>query len=135
MEITITKSTYLKDIQNVFMNQFPFLKIEFYTQFHKAGAGSTKKEILDTSLSVGNVSTIMKDGSIVIENTTKVAELEKAFQDVCGLSVQVFRKSNNLWLQTTITDNWTLLKQNQNAMEMDIAIEITPAIEDIHEQE
>ena len=41
-----------------------------------------------------------------------VGDLEQRFQDVYGLSVQVFRKSGKVWLETTVTDNWTLDEQN-----------------------
>jgi hypothetical protein len=42
-----------------------------------------------------------------------VSELEKSFTEIYGLYTQVFRKSGNIWLVTTITDNWTLNEQNQ----------------------
>jgi hypothetical protein len=47
----------------------------------------------------------------------KVGELEHAFNVKFGLSAQVFRKSGEIWLQTTTTDTWTLAKQNEVAME------------------
>ena len=34
------------------------------------------------------------------------------FGEVYGLGVQVFRKSGNVWLETTVTDSWTLKEQN-----------------------
>ena len=42
-----------------------------------------------------------------------VTDLEQNFSDVYGLSIQVFRKSGDVWLETTITDGWTLEKQNE----------------------
>jgi hypothetical protein len=42
-----------------------------------------------------------------------VAELEQQFSDVYGLSVQIFRHSGKAWLETTVTDKWTLEKQNE----------------------
>ena len=45
-------------------------------------------------------------------------ELEKIFKDQFGLAVQVFRKSGNLWLETTMTDNWTLQQQNNHGKEI-----------------
>lgn len=47
-----------------------------------------------------------------------VSELEQHFADVYGLSVQVFRKSGEVWLETTTTDNWSLEKQNQEAIDL-----------------
>ncbi|MDE3144966.1 MAG: hypothetical protein KGL19_12475, partial [Bacteroidota bacterium] len=45
--------------------------------------------------------------------TMTVSELEQKFNDIYGLSTQVFRKSGNIWLVTTVTDKWTLEEQNR----------------------
>ena len=42
-----------------------------------------------------------------------VSDLEQKFAELFGLSVQVFRKSANVWLETTVTDGWTLEEQNR----------------------
>jgi len=47
-----------------------------------------------------------------------VKELEKIFEDRLGLSVLVYRKSGNLWLEPTMTDNWTLAQQNENGRQI-----------------
>jgi hypothetical protein len=41
-----------------------------------------------------------------------VTELESRFNTIYGLSVQLFRKSGRAWLETTVTDGWTLEEQN-----------------------
>ena len=136
MKLEINKATKLKLIQEEFQKSFPFLKLEFYSNSHKAGEGSVKKNTLNTSLSVGDASKLGKDSSLSINKTMKVSQLEEAFLKTFGLNVQVFRKSNNLWLQTTITDNWTLEKQNQNGREMNIQENIIPSKDDdYHEQQ
>ena len=50
-----------------------------------------------------------------------VNELEQRFSDVYGLGVQVFRKSGNVWLETTVTDGWTLEQQNKQGESLDKA--------------
>lgn len=134
MEIIITKEKRLSQIQDEFNGMFPFLKLEFYSSFHKAGEGSSTKAVLNNGLRVSDVCNLNNNGSISITGAMKVSELEKKFRDVYGLSVQVFRKSNNLWLQTTITDSWPLSKQNQNAMEMNEQENAKEEPEDYHEQ-
>ena len=42
-----------------------------------------------------------------------VVDLEQSFSDVFGLGVQIFRKSGKVWLETTVTDGWTLDEQNR----------------------
>jgi len=136
MNMTVTKKKRLRELQEDFQQQFPFLKIEFYSVFHKNGEGSDKKKKLDSGLTVGEVCK-SSDGekSLTINGSMKVSEFEKIFKDTFGLSVQVFRKSNNLWLQTTITDGWSLSKQNQSAIEMNVAENLNTEPEDYHEQE
>lgn len=117
MEIQINKTKTLKSIQEEFQKHFPFLKIEFYNHTHSSGEGSLKKNTLDNALTIGAVQKHEFSGTIKIDELTKVSDIENAFAKNLGLSAQVFRKSGNLWLQTTTTDNWPLAKQNQIAAE------------------
>lgn len=134
MEITVNKNKKLKTIQEEFQKCFPFLKLEFYSNSQRSGEGSVKKNTLSTDRTIGEILKFNKDSILHIKRSMKVSELEKAFLEVFGLNVQVFRKSNNLWLQTTITDNWTLEKQNKNGMEMNISEKSTPQEDDFREQ-
>jgi hypothetical protein len=49
---------------------------------------------------------------ICIHPDMTVTELEKEFNGLYKLHTQVFRRSGNIWLETTITDGWTLKEQN-----------------------
>jgi len=61
---------------------------------------------------------LLNEANLTIYGQQKVSEVEQLFQDVYGLSVQVFRKSGTIWLETTATDDWTLNKQNDEAKEL-----------------
>jgi hypothetical protein len=65
------------------------------------------------SKTLGECRTIHDSGTLTITPQMTVANLEQGFADVYGLSVQVFRKSGKVWLETTVTDNWTLEEQNR----------------------
>ncbi len=78
-----------------------------------------QKNTLNNERAIGDVRKNNLSGTININGVMKVAELESAFSKTFGLAVQVFRKSGNVWLQTTATDEWTLAAQNQKAMEME----------------
>ena len=112
-EISIDNETFLKDIQSSFNAYYPYLKIEFYNHAHSQGEGSLKKNTLNSNLTIEAVQKHELSDTIKINGLTKVGDLESAFAKNFGLSVQVFRKSGKLWLQTTATDNWTLAEQNQ----------------------
>ena len=40
--------------------------------------------------------------------------LESEFEKL-GINIQLFRKSGNVWLQTTTTDHWSIAQQNKEA--------------------
>jgi hypothetical protein len=42
----------------------------------------------------------------------RVSELEQLLGNRYGLGVQVFRKAGNSWVETILTDSWTLEEQN-----------------------
>ena len=48
---------------------------------------------------------------ISIHGNLKTSTLEKLFEEELGLHIQVYKKSNNTWIQTTATDDWTLSQQ------------------------
>ena len=99
-------------IQKDFTKLFPYLKIEFFSKPHKVGGASSKKLIKHPSKTIGQCRVIHTKGTLTISPHMTVADLEQNFNDVYGLSVQVFRKSGKVWLETTVTDNWTLEEQN-----------------------
>jgi hypothetical protein len=103
----------LHDIQVGFNQLFPALKVEFYAIEHHAGEGSPKRAQLAASCSLAEVRNVHREGELVIVPTMTVAELEAQFAKKYGLNAQVFRKSGNLWMQTTATDAWTLAEQNR----------------------
>jgi hypothetical protein len=50
---------------------------------------------------------------LALDGEMRVADLESGFLSIYGLVVQVLRKSGKVWLETTLTDNWTLNEQNK----------------------
>lgn len=70
------------------------------------------------SKTLGECRTIHKKGQITITPNMTVNDLEQCFSDIFGLGVQVFRKSGKVWLETTVTDGWTLEEQNNQGKEL-----------------
>lgn len=112
MKMIINDRRKVFAIQEAFTEQFPYLKLEFFAKPHKPGGGSAKKFIKHGSKTIGECRTIHNNGTITITPEMTVTDLEQRFGDVYGLGVQVFRKSGNVWLETTVTDGWTLKQQN-----------------------
>ncbi|MDP1803322.1 MAG: hypothetical protein Q8L81_18310 [Bacteroidota bacterium] len=112
MKILINDKRKIQAIQKDFNKQFPYLKLEFFSKPHAVGGGTHKKLMKIPSKTLGECRTIHDSGTLTITPQMTVADLEQSFSNVYGLSVQVFRKSGKVWLETTVTDKWTLEVQN-----------------------
>ncbi len=110
MKITDNKS--VDQIQNEFSALYPGLKIEFYNKSHGAYKASPKTELIDSDSKIGDIRTIHLEATVTFNPTMAVAEVEGILQDKYGLNVQILRRSKEIWLQTSATDDWTLEKQN-----------------------
>jgi hypothetical protein len=112
MELTIEKKSLTSEIQKEFNTVFPYLKIEFY----KPGSAVGKKVVghlkKDGKQSFGEMINGHFPLKINIDSSRTVGQLEKDFWALLGLGVKLFRKSGSLWIETTLTENWTLGKQN-----------------------
>lgn len=115
MKLQIKPNKKLKDIQREFHAEFPMLKIEFFKKPHMEEEASAKKDLQDTSLTVGEVT--KGKGEMTITSRLKVYELEQRLRRDFGLYVQVFRKAGNVWLETSTTDGLTLGEQQAAARE------------------
>lgn len=115
MKLFIENSSLATDVKKVFSACYPFLKIEIYKK--PLTKSSYKKQASQKNLplapEIGNLSKTV----ISIEKNKTVAELENDFS-IIGLKAEVFRKSGNVWVETTLTSNWTLQQQNAAAEEL-----------------
>jgi len=116
MQLDISKERAIKDVQHDFNNRYPFLKLEFYKT---DDIPLVVKKHLSQSASLKSAG-LNKDGFIELKDEMKVGDLEKIFEQF-GLSVQVSRKAGDFWLQTSMTDSWSLGKQNEYGKEISAA--------------
>jgi len=112
MKIAINDHIKIFAIQEEFNTVFPYLKIEFFSKPHKPGDASAKKLIKYSSKTLSECRTVHNKGEITITPSMTVVDLEQSFSNIYGLGVQVFRESGKIWLETTLTDGWTLEEQN-----------------------
>lgn len=118
MEILIDDASRLCDIQKEFSKHFPYLKLEFFGPQPEQEKVFTRKNLItDTRQTLGDVRHLHCLGHISIYGHLKVSTLEQNFRENYGINVQVFRKSGNIWLETTVTDDWTLSKQDRKGRE------------------
>lgn len=118
MQLHIAPNLLISDIQKEFNEAYPFLKIEFFRTKSFSRSDFMAHQIIPSQRKIGDGQLAITDGDIEIAGEMKVKELEKIFKDQFSLAAQVFRKSGNLWLETTMTDNWTLQQQNDHGREI-----------------
>jgi hypothetical protein len=118
MELTIRPNRLISEIQKEFNAMFPFLKLEFFKNRGGRQLEYTPSNIIRRDHKLGDGQVHITDGTLTIEPEMTVKQLEKNFKDEFSLAVQVFRRSGNIWLETTMTDDWTLGHQNEHGREL-----------------
>jgi len=118
MKIEITSTRLLSEIQQEFNQLFPFLKIEFFRSALPRQSKWNAANRISSNIEISRYQTQPKSGAIQFQEETKVEDLENLFQKEFNLNVQVFRRSGNIWLETTMTDKWRLKQQNDHGREI-----------------
>ena len=113
MKIHVSQEKSIAQIQEEFSKVYPYLKLVFFSKPHKAYKGSHAKFLItDTTQTLGSIEKKPKTGDLYIEVDMPTWQVERLFEEEFGLHVQVFRKSGNTWLETSVTDDLTLEEQN-----------------------
>lgn len=113
MQLSITADRTMGEIQQDFQAEFPFLKLVFFQKGHKAYKSSHSKFMLtDHSATMRDLCDRHHDGLLFIESEMPTWQVERLFEEEFGLHVQIFRKSGNVWLETSVTDDLSLDQQN-----------------------
>lgn len=115
--ILIQSHTQIRQLQEEFNRAFPFLKLEFFKHSHYPYEGNARRDLVRSTDSLKNLHRKSSE-DIAITETMTVTELEQLLSTYFGVSAQVFRKSGNSWLETTVTDDWTLKHQNDQGNEL-----------------
>lgn len=119
MKLDFNQNTTIGDLKAQFNTQFKHVKLEFYNRSHTARSGSLPVDQVPDHVLLKE---FMKEGTAVhaeFEKTIKISDLEKVFEQDFNLHVQVFRHYGNSWLQTTMSDHWTLQMAEMAAEELE----------------
>jgi hypothetical protein len=113
MHLGIEQGKRIMDIQKEFNTLYPYLKLEFFRNLSPQNNLSAKAEKIRPEELIHKIIRLKDPGSINIDGKRTVAQLVEDFWGNFGLSALVFRKSGNLWIETSLTDSWTLVRQNK----------------------
>jgi hypothetical protein len=123
MHLKITPNKQVGELVEEFQQFFPYLKLSFYSS--KDGVnGHGKGKPVNAQTTLKEISRNIADGVVDVSGGVSVRQLEKTFNDSFFLNVQVQRRSGNIWLETTITDNWTLEHQNDHGRDITANMEL-----------
>jgi len=111
MILRIYNNLKISEVQERFSLCFPSLKIEFYSKSHHPQAGNNEKDRISSEKKLGDIRKKRNEGIMEIKSWETVEETEQRFRNLFGLNVQIFRKENGNWIQTTRTDKFTLYEQ------------------------
>lgn len=114
----INDTLSIRDLQLAFNSMFPYLRLEFFRNGKVAEKMHVLNKLILPHSTIGEIWTNKESAEIEIEESTIVKDLEKTFMEKFGITMQIFRKSGNLWLETTMTDKWTLKQQNEHGKEI-----------------
>ena len=113
MKLFIEKESSIEEVKKVFTTYYPYLQLQLYKKPPAKNDISIHKGLLPLNKFTHSSDKIVID----INNDVTVAELENQFAAV-GLLSEVFRKSGNVWVETSLTSNWTLYQQNAEGEEI-----------------
>ncbi|MBX7240855.1 MAG: hypothetical protein K1X92_03835 [Bacteroidia bacterium] len=115
MKLIIQKNEPISTIQEAFHQYFHYLKIEMYSRSHEIHDLSSNKQQLAHNTLFSAIATLKKEGEFEFSEDTPTGNFEMKLWEEFGIGVQVFRRSGHLWIQTASTDDWSLMKQNEES--------------------
>ena len=118
MELHIEDTIRLEELKNQFTERYPFLKLEFFNHSHSQGSGSPKSDMITGDFTFGEIRKKHNEGDLIIKSEMSVDNIESEFENKYGIHAQIFRKSGDLWLETSATDSWSLKEQNETGESM-----------------
>jgi hypothetical protein len=121
--LNVSGKNYIRDVQLAFNKAYPFLKIEFYKEPPPLKSGH--KKYLEGSLPL-TAAGLTTAGGMIISDSMTVYQLESELKNNFGLKAHAFRKSGSMWLEITMTGDWTLKHQNQHGQELSESTKIEP---------
>lgn len=121
MELSLTAETSVADIQNQFSEEFPYLKLVIFLRGQEQTAVRKRKTAAGNTL-LSSVSALPPKGVYSIDGSMTVAAFEMLLSRQLGINAQVYRRSGNMWIETNITDKWTLDHQNEQGRQLSIPL-------------
>lgn len=110
--VVINDKMKIYSIQEEFNAAYPYLRLGFCSK-PKCVTGASFYNLMENkNKTLGEIRRTNSLRGIIILPTMSVADLERGFKEVYGLNVLLYRKSGKAWLETSVTDSWSIEEQN-----------------------
>jgi len=96
---------------------FPYLKLEFFRSKGDKTINNGKNQPLNPDVTLAQLSKTNDIKPTVITGDLNVMDLERTFLDQFNIHVKVMRRSGKSWLETSLTNEWSLDLQNSQGKE------------------
>jgi len=120
MTIEISRNRTVADIQQDFSSVFPYLRLEFLQPYIPLKQDGLPARFANAAIHIGDLHKNITECFVDLPASLTVNELEQTFTTQLGLKVRVLRKSGNIWMETSLTNNLTLQQQNEHGREISI---------------
>lgn len=118
MKMQIHDGNTIREIQEEFNGFYPFLKIEFFNKPHVKNELNSLSSLISSNKKIGAIRNNQHSGFISVSPERTVSEIEEELKNKFGVNAQIFRKSGSLWIETSLTDGWSLKLQNDEGREI-----------------
>jgi hypothetical protein len=115
MKLHIEAESTVKDVQEQFHSVYPYLQIHFYKEHTSDSSNLKRQEKVSPGFLFKHLTVADKPFSVSIDQNTTVAELLENFGGM-GLVAEVCRKCGKHWVPTSLTADWTLQRQTNEAI-------------------
>ena len=105
--LSIFEGQTIGAVQKIFSDRYPYLRIDFFRNLELNGIRITKK--LENAYSLFQ----LPQSEISLLGDRTVKSLKDDIRKATGLMAKIFRRSGNVWIETSLTDDWTLERQNE----------------------
>jgi hypothetical protein len=112
MQIYISDNAIIASVQRAFQAVYPYLKLEFYSQYADAGQLSAAVRKVAPETPIDDIRDAGSCGWLDISQKRTAAELVSDLREIMGLNAQVTPRRGDLWLKTACTINWSLAQLN-----------------------
>jgi hypothetical protein len=130
MIINVSPNLEIRELKKQFHQNFKFLKIEFFKKSHTFEQSSHKKDLYSIDTKLSEIMNPKISEEIEFDESTSVFDFENAFKKF-GLNAQVFRKSGTVFIETSLTDAWSLGQQEKEGKMLSDLVENTEIVDQI----